>query len=33
LYSNAQGVANELSVSYFLPEQYTYRVTLRRGAH
>ncbi|MGH3896137.1 MAG: GntR family transcriptional regulator [Rhodococcus qingshengii] len=33
LYSNAQGVAKELSVSYFLPEQYTYRVTLRRGAH
>ena len=28
-----RGVANELSVSYFLPEQYTYRVTLRRGAH
>ncbi|MFE4499222.1 GntR family transcriptional regulator [Rhodococcus sp. NPDC056743] len=33
LYTNAAGLANELSVSYFLPEQYTYRVTLRRGAH
>ncbi|MFZ2174414.1 MAG: GntR family transcriptional regulator [Rhodococcus sp. (in: high G+C Gram-positive bacteria)] len=31
LYSNAQNQANELAVSYFLPEHYTYRVTLRRG--
>lgn len=31
LYSNADGQPNELSVSYFLPEHYTYRVTLRRA--
>ncbi|WP_024793620.1 GntR family transcriptional regulator [Tomitella biformata] len=33
LYSDAQGRAAELAVSYFLPEHYTYRVTLRRGGH
>ena len=33
LYSNADELPNELSTSYFLPEQYTYRVTLRRGVH
>ncbi|AYA24060.1 MULTISPECIES: GntR family transcriptional regulator [Rhodococcus] len=31
LYSNDDGVPTELSVSYFLPEHYTYRVTLRRA--
>lgn len=31
LYSNEAGVPTELSVSYFLPEHYTYRVTLRRA--
>ncbi len=31
LYSNEAGVPTELSVSYFLPEHYTYRVTLRRS--
>jgi DNA-binding GntR family transcriptional regulator len=31
LYSDADGQAVELSVSHFLPEQYTYRVTLRRS--
>ncbi|BDX34875.1 GntR family transcriptional regulator [Mycobacterium antarcticum] len=30
LYSDADGVPVELAVSHFLPEQYTYRVTLRR---
>ncbi|MEE2031768.1 GntR family transcriptional regulator [Rhodococcus chondri] len=33
LYSNEAGVPTELSVSYFLPEHYTYRVTLRRAGH
>jgi len=33
LYSNAEGLPAELSVSYFLPEHYTYRVTLRRAGH
>lgn len=33
LYSNAEGLPVELSVSYFLPEHYTYRVTLRRTAN
>lgn len=32
LYSNDLGAAVELSTSYFLPEHYTYRVTLRRTA-
>jgi DNA-binding GntR family transcriptional regulator len=31
LYSDASGRPVELSVSHFLPEQYTYRVTLRRA--
>ncbi|MGW0249006.1 GntR family transcriptional regulator [Nocardia goodfellowii] len=31
LYSNDIGQAVELSVSFFLPEHYTYRVTLRRN--
>jgi DNA-binding GntR family transcriptional regulator len=31
LYSDPAGRPIELSVSYFLPEQYTYRVTLRRS--
>ena len=31
LYSDAVGSPVELSVSHFLPEQYTYRVTLRRS--
>jgi GntR family transcriptional regulator len=31
LYSDAAGSPVELSVSHFLPEQYTYRVTLRRS--
>lgn len=31
LYSDAAGRPLELSVSHFLPEQYTYRVTLRRS--
>ncbi|MBC2640355.1 MULTISPECIES: GntR family transcriptional regulator [unclassified Rhodococcus (in: high G+C Gram-positive bacteria)] len=31
LYSDAEGRTVELAVSYFLPEHYTYRVTLRRG--
>jgi DNA-binding GntR family transcriptional regulator len=31
LYSDAVGRPIELSVSHFLPEQYTYRVTLRRS--
>ena len=31
LYSDAAGVPVELAVSRFLPEQYTYRVTLRRA--
>lgn len=31
LYSDTTGTPVELSVSYFLPEQYTYRVTLRRS--
>jgi DNA-binding GntR family transcriptional regulator len=30
LYSDEDGVARELSVSHFLPEHYTYRVTLHR---
>ncbi|MEE3849372.1 GntR family transcriptional regulator [Gordonia sp. LSe1-13] len=32
LYSDSAGQAVELAVSHFLPEHYTYRVTLRRGA-
>ncbi|WP_059015164.1 GntR family transcriptional regulator [Mycobacterium sp. M26] len=32
LYSDTTGTPVELSVSHFLPEQYTYRVTLRRSA-
>jgi GntR family transcriptional regulator len=32
LYSDITGTPVELSVSHFLPEQYTYRVTLRREA-
>lgn len=32
LYSDASGQPVELSVSHFLPEQYTYRVTLRRSS-
>lgn len=32
LYSDATGTPVELSVSHFLPEQYTYRVTLRRSS-
>ncbi|MCW2515894.1 MAG: transcriptional regulator [Mycobacterium sp.] len=31
LYSDAAGTPVELAVSHFLPEQYTYRVTLRRA--
>jgi DNA-binding GntR family transcriptional regulator len=31
LYSDTEGRPVELSVSHFLPEQYTYRVTLRRS--
>lgn len=31
LYSDTADVPVELAVSYFLPEQYTYRVTLRRS--
>ena len=31
LYSDASHHPVELSVSHFLPEQYTYRVTLRRS--
>lgn len=31
LYSDATGAAVELSVSHFLPEHYTYRVTLQRS--
>ncbi len=33
LYSDARGRAVELAVSRFLPERYTYRVTLRRSGH
>jgi GntR family transcriptional regulator len=32
LYSDASGRPVELAVSHFLPEQYTYRVTLRRSS-
>ena len=32
LYRDADGAAVELAVSYFLPEHYTYRVTLHRSA-
>ena len=32
LYSDASGTPVELAVSQFLPEQYTYRVTLRRSS-
>lgn len=32
LYSDTTGTSVELSVSHFLPEQYTYRVTLRRSS-
>jgi GntR family transcriptional regulator len=32
LYSDAVGTPVELAVSHFLPEQYTYRVTLRRSS-
>ena len=31
LYSDEAGAPVELAVSHFLPEQYTYRVTLRRA--
>jgi GntR family transcriptional regulator len=31
LYSDSADRPVELSVSHFLPEQYTYRVTLRRS--
>lgn len=31
LYTDSRGRAVELAVSYFLPEHYTYRVTLRRS--
>lgn len=31
LYSDAAGQVVDLSTSYFLPEHYTYRVTLRRS--
>jgi GntR family transcriptional regulator len=31
LYSDSTGTPVELAISYFLPEQYTYRVTLRRS--
>ena len=31
LYSDSSGTPVELAVSHFLPEQYTYRVTLRRS--
>ncbi len=31
LYADASGTPVELAVSHFLPEQYTYRVTLRRS--
>ena len=31
LYSDSSGTPVELAVSQFLPEQYTYRVTLRRS--
>ncbi|PPI99961.1 GntR family transcriptional regulator [Nocardia nova] len=31
LYSDATGQVVDLSISYFLPEHYTYRVTLRRS--
>ena len=31
LYSDERGVARELSVSHYLPEHYTYRVTLQRA--
>ncbi|WP_420750992.1 GntR family transcriptional regulator [Rhodococcus sp. O3] len=33
LYSDTEGTPTELSVSYFLPEHYTYRVTLTRAEH
>jgi DNA-binding GntR family transcriptional regulator len=32
LYSDSEGDATELSVSYFHPDHYTYRVTLRRAS-
>jgi GntR family transcriptional regulator len=32
LYSDSAGIPVELAVSHFLPEQYTYRVTLRRSS-
>ena len=32
LYSDTAGRPVELAVSHFLPEQYTYRVTLRRSS-
>ncbi|KAA0086410.1 GntR family transcriptional regulator [Mycolicibacterium sp. P9-64] len=32
LYADAAGTPVELAVSHFLPEQYTYRVTLRRSS-
>jgi DNA-binding GntR family transcriptional regulator len=32
LYADATGIPVELAVSHFLPEQYTYRVTLRRSS-
>src|SRR5699024_7101413 len=33
LYTDSRGRAVELAVSHFLPEHYTYRVTLRRAGH
>jgi len=33
LFRSERGTAVELSVGYFLPDQYTYRTTLRRSAH
>ncbi|GAB07577.1 GntR family transcriptional regulator [Gordonia amarae] len=33
LYKNTHGQGVELAISYFLPEHYTYRVTLRRSGH
>ena len=32
LYNNSRGASVELAISYFLPEHYTYRVTLRRSS-
>ncbi|MDT5194151.1 MAG: GntR family transcriptional regulator, partial [Mycobacterium sp.] len=32
VYADATGTPVELAVSHFMPEQYTYRVTLRRSS-